>query len=155
MKSQKRPPKASGGSGKPAPLTRESGPGIWRLFPLLMVVVGVVVGILWEPSADAGGAAGQTDSSTAKDGEAVAELWPVITMRLHRDRQVASTTEVAVDYCCFSVRIVVLRCFSAFLNTITRSGHARGCCLDFSEHACVRKFKDSSININIINITTE
>lgn len=118
MKSQKRPPKASGSSGKPAPLARESGPGIWRLFPLLTVVVGVVVGILWEPSADAGGAAGQTDSSAAKDGEGVAELWPVVTMRLHRNRQVASTTEVAVHYCCFSVR-VVLRCFSAFLNAIT------------------------------------
>lgn len=74
VRSQKRPPKASSSSsGNPAPSARESGPGIWRLFPLVMVVVGVVVGILWEPSADAGGAAGKTDSSAAKDGEAVAE----------------------------------------------------------------------------------
>lgn len=67
MKSQKRPPKANGSTGDPAPLARESGPGIWRLFPLVMVVVGVVVGILWEPSADAGVAAGGTDLSAAKD----------------------------------------------------------------------------------------
>lgn len=74
IKSQKRPPKANGSTGNPAPLARESGPGIWRLFPLVMVVVGVVVGILWEPSADAGGAAGGADSSAAKDGEAIVEV---------------------------------------------------------------------------------
>lgn len=84
MKSQKRPPKASSNNGKPAPLAREGGePGIWKLFPLLMVVVGVLVGILWEPSADAGGAVGQTDSSSVKDGERVAGSWPVCTIRLH------------------------------------------------------------------------
>lgn len=47
-----------------------------------MVVVGVVVGILWEPSADAGGAAGKIDSSAVKDGELVADLWPARMARL-------------------------------------------------------------------------
>lgn len=67
QKAGKRPQKSSNGSTVGAPPVQ--GAGLWKLFPVLMVFVGIVVGILWgQPATD--GAIGEAKAGSSKeDGE--------------------------------------------------------------------------------------
>lgn len=65
LKAGKRPKKASS-NGSTAKVPPEQGAGLWKLFPVLMVFVGMVVGILLQPAMD--GAIGEA-SSSKEDGE--------------------------------------------------------------------------------------
>lgn len=64
----KRPQKSSS-NGRTATVPPEQGAGLWKLFPALMVFVGIVVGILWEqPATD--GVMGEAKAPSSKgDGE--------------------------------------------------------------------------------------
>lgn len=75
QRSHKRPPKATDNGGSASRATsNEKGAGLWIFFPVLMVVLGVVVGILWEPSTDTDGAEAQGSSPAKSSIETVGEL---------------------------------------------------------------------------------
>ncbi|CAM9884149.1 unnamed protein product, partial [Ectocarpus sp. 12 AP-2014] len=58
--------RSSGSTAARAPPEQETA-GLWRLFPLVAVAIGIVVGILWEPSTPAAGeTAGEATADSAK-----------------------------------------------------------------------------------------
>lgn len=64
----KRPQKGSS-NGSTAKLSPEQGAGLWKLFPVLMVFVGIVVGILWDQRATDGAIGEAKAGSSKEDGE--------------------------------------------------------------------------------------
>lgn len=60
--------KNNGSAAARTPPEQETA-GLWRLFPLVAVAIGIVVGILWEPSA--GETAGEAMADSAKTDGAV------------------------------------------------------------------------------------
>lgn len=66
QKAEKRSRKASSNVNA-AKVTAEQGAGLWKLFPVLTVFVGIVVGILWDqPAMD--GAVGEAKTGSSKEG---------------------------------------------------------------------------------------
>lgn len=71
QKVEKRPQKSSSnGSTTTVTVPPGQGAGLWKLFPVLMVVVGIVVGILWEQPAADGEIGESMVGSSQEDGEA-------------------------------------------------------------------------------------
>lgn len=63
--------RSNGSTAAKAPPEQETA-GLWRLFPLVAVAIGIVVGILWEPSTPAAGeTAGEAMADSAKTNGAV------------------------------------------------------------------------------------
>lgn len=81
QRSQKRPPKigSNGNSAAaPSPAVGGKGAGLWRFFPAIMVVVGVVVAILWNAPADLDDSAGKASPAKEAGGwhALLLEGWP-------------------------------------------------------------------------------
>lgn len=85
--SQKRPPKVtSNGNNSPSPRgASEKGAGMWKFFPVLMVIVGVVLGVLLGPS-DLDGDSGQLSDSNGKPFvfSATYTCTPYLQLQLYR-----------------------------------------------------------------------
>ena len=66
--------KSPGSNGGTKEVPTEQGAGLWKLFPVLTVLAGIAVGVLWEPGAQEA-AAGDAKAGSAKNDGDARRLW--------------------------------------------------------------------------------